>query len=1233
MQKGSLTSLPDQVEQQQPKSAGPADSDQPKHALLSKLEEKQQIIALLSARLTEQELSIQTLSAELADKEAQLNRITGTLGWRLLSIYGRWIKYPILLPIYRFLKSGNSKSAGDEIATFEATEDEAQRQVSAQSAAEVNRADYLQLQHQFFLVAADQGDTYNAWAHSCERLRYDAERASAQLAKFVHQPTISIVMTVCNTSKANLCKAIDSVVNQFYPYWELCICDNGSTAPPVREVLQEYASRDRRLKITYSDEKRSVAAASNDALQAASGEFVGLLDPDDQLTPDALYEVAATLQEGDADLIYSDEDGLDAQGRRCHPFFKPAWSPDLLLSCNYIRHFAVYRNTILQQTDGFRQGLKESCHYDLVLRFTEKTDKIVHIPKILYHQRETSAANNVEEMSSTSAVGRRALEEALHRRGIAGDVESLAMNGFYRVRRRIVRPGKVSIIIPTRDRLDLLARCISSIERNTDYKNYEIIIIDNGSQEAATLAYLSHVPYRVIRHDGLFNHSRLTNIGARAADGDYLLLLNNDTEVISSEWLSSMVEQAQRPEVGAVGAKLLYPDGTIQHAGVILGISGVAGHSHRFKGGFSEVGYFNYPNVIMNYSAVTGACLMMRREVFNQIGGLTEEVIGVSFNDVDLCLRLRRRGYLVVYSPHALLYHKEFGSRSPDAPLKEGAYMVANWSRQIACDPYYNPNLSLTSEDFSVDFSKPESFYCVSSHDRCEELIYVPAEDRISQQFFVTHNRLCGVAVKFGPRPVAGNVRFRLYRSDRREDYMRSVDVKASWIEPDQFCIFCFDPIPDSAGKLFYFSVQLLSEHRECQLAAWASSHAGEMAGSHFNNEQQGQALLCFKAYCLTQARNSSATPEDSGAGFGVNVAGYMTGEFGLGEATRALVSALQEVRVPYVLNNVDVSWHRNLDKTFEEFSEANPYRINLVGINIDQVTNFFGRKDNGYFKDKYNVGIWFWELADFPEEWLPRFHYYQEIWAASQFCADSLARVSPIPVVRMDWPLLLNETAIQRDKRRLDLSEDTFVFLFVFDYRSDFHRKNPLALVEAFKRSFATSENVVLVLKTMNSDCDQENRARLQRATQGLNVKIIDMHLDRQELHSLIGSCDCYVSLHRSEGLGLGMAQAMYLGKPVIATAYSGNMDFMNVNNSFLVKYNLIELEKDHGPYKKGSVWADPQIKHAAELMTAVYENQEMAAAIGQRAALDIKQQMHPTLTGKRILERLVRIADLSSQ
>jgi GT2 family glycosyltransferase len=320
-----------------------------------------------------------------------------------------------------------------------------------------------------------------------------------------------------------------------------------------------------------------------------------------------------------------------------------------------------------------------------------------------------SASARLEAEASVIEAGKRALTDALQRRAIKGQAESERFFGFYRVRRRINNAAKVSIIIPTRDGFRHLRRSIRSIESKTDYESYEIIIADNGSRSRRMLEYLDQSPHRVIRYDEPFNFSRLNNLSAREASGKFLLFLNDDTEVISSEWLGALVEQAERPEVGAAGAKLLYRDARVQHAGVILGVRGVAGHAHRYVDGFNVSGYLNYPNVIRNYSAVTAACMITRRDLFDEIGGFDEEDLPVSYNDVDFCLRLRARGYLIVFTPYALLYHHESATRGLNRYPKEEALLRERWPNELASDYYYNPNLTKEREDFSIDFTKPES--------------------------------------------------------------------------------------------------------------------------------------------------------------------------------------------------------------------------------------------------------------------------------------------------------------------------------------------------------------------------------------------------------------------------------------------------------------------------------------------------------------------------------------------
>jgi O-antigen biosynthesis protein len=786
--------------------------------VLSSNDEHEDVIESLRKQLAEKEEAVDVLTQLLAHHETQLRRITNTLGWRLLSHYGP-IKYSYVLPAYNRIRGIFQPRVPEQ------------------------RSETL----------------YENWAHRCEELRYKPEKAAENIDRFNYKPIISIVMPVYDVSKEYLSKALDSVLNQYYPFWELCICDDASTLLHVRDVLEDYAARDKRIKVVFSERNGGIAVASNRALQLATGEFIGLMDDDDEITPDALYEVVKTLQQVNADLIYSDEDKLDTEGSRCDPFFKPAWSPDLLFSCNYISHFGVYRKSIIDQLGGFREGFDGSQDYDLVLRVTEKSDKIVHIPKILYHWRKVSgsAAGSTESKPYAYEAGKKALTETLRRRDIEGDVTMEATPGFYRVRRKTTHAGKVTIIIPTRDRLALLQKCIDSIESKTEYKNYEIVIVNNASRERATLDYLSQTPHKVIHDAASFNYSRLNNRAAREADGDYLLLLNNDIEVISGEWLSAMIEHAQRSEVGAVGAKLLYPDNRIQHAGVVLGLGGVANHSHRFRDGYKDLGYFGFAHIIRNYTAVTAACLMIRRTLFEDIGGLDEDNLGVAFNDVDLCLRLRRAGYLVVFTPYALLYHKESASRGNIVDPNEVSYMMTNWRREILSDPYYNPSLTLKADDFSIDFSKPESSYCVYTQEISNEEVGCLRPGRqIGQRVKIDQDNLYAIGIKFGTLQTVckGTVRFHLRQADDPHHNL-SADVDASLIRDNEYHAFAFDPIPNSRGTEYYFFVEYVKPEPDSSLTIWKSSFDSDAMGPHFENHRRSSGTLSFRVFCQKQFR------------------------------------------------------------------------------------------------------------------------------------------------------------------------------------------------------------------------------------------------------------------------------------------------------------------------------------------------------------------------------------------
>jgi GT2 family glycosyltransferase len=515
------------------------------------------------------------------------------------------------------------------------------------------------------------------------------KRMQRQAKRFQHRPVISVVMPVFDPEPAWLRAAIASVRRQTYRRWQLCIADDGSQRADVRRLLADEAKRDPRIVVRTLDRNRGISAASNAALEMARGEFVGFLDHDDELKPNALFEVVRLLNERrDLDYIYSDEDKKELDGSLTDAFFKPDWSPDFLMSVNYVTHFSVYRAEVLKRVGGFRSEYDGSQDYDLALRVTESTDNIAHIPLPLYSWRKVpgSAAASLDFKDYAYVAGKKALEAALDRRGYSGSVEHGIVEGRYRARYDIRGEPKVVIVIPTRDRRDLLERCVESIRSASTYPAYEILLVDNDSKEPETLEYLDAFQGRVFRYPREFNFAAMMNAAAQeAGDAELLLFLNNDTEVIASEWIEAMVEHGQRPEVAAVGARLLLPDGDPQHEGILVGVDGAAAANVSLE-------YFGLGRTIRNCSAVTAACMMIRQEVFRELGGF-EERLAVAFNDVDLCLRAREKGYEVVYTPYALLYHDEGSSRGlgGSQAADDEAFFRERWSGYR--DPYQSIGL------------------------------------------------------------------------------------------------------------------------------------------------------------------------------------------------------------------------------------------------------------------------------------------------------------------------------------------------------------------------------------------------------------------------------------------------------------------------------------------------------------------------------------------------------------
>lgn len=545
------------------------------------------------------------------------------------------------------------------------------------------------------------------------------EKNLSMVTELSYNPLISVVVPVYNVRSDMLTECIESVRNQTYTNWELILVDDCSTQENVRKTLKQYENMDR-IKVLYRTENGHISQATNTGIEAASGEFIGLMDCDDVVAVNALYEMAKKLDEDqEYDFIYSDEDKLSEDGKkRKDPFFKPDWSPDTFMSLMYTCHFSVFRKSLIDELGGLRVGFEGSQDYDLVLRLMEKTDRIGHVPKILYHWRERkeSTASSMTAKPYIVESTRQAKEEALKRRGLSGHLEWIENVAQFRVVYEPVNNPKVSIVIPSKDNYNVLKQCLESMKAVTKYENYEIILVDNGSNEENKKLYEeicrkygAHYEY----HPMEFNFSAMCNIGASMASGDYLLFLNDDIEIRGEEWLSRMLGQAMVPHTGAVGARLIYPkDNLIQHCGVLnLPI----GPGHAFHQIDDDINLYWGRNIVdYNFSIVTGACLMISKEKFNEVGGF-EENLPVAYNDVELCFKLLEKGYYNVLRNDVRMIHHESVSRGYDEKSKEKHERQMREMAKLyemhpkfkgGYDPCYNPNLVRDRGDFSFDMSR-----------------------------------------------------------------------------------------------------------------------------------------------------------------------------------------------------------------------------------------------------------------------------------------------------------------------------------------------------------------------------------------------------------------------------------------------------------------------------------------------------------------------------------------------
>ena len=569
---------------------------------------------------------------------------------------------------------------------------------------------WIRLHERFEPEEVPYGPWYRAYIPTEETLETQRKQ------KFDYSPLISIAVPAYQTPVEFLRQMIESLIVQTYSNWELCIVNASPDNEEMQKVLAEYSAGDSRVRFCNLKENLGIAENTNRAFAMTKGEFVGLLDHDDLLAPNALYEIVKILQDHpQADALYTDEDKVTTElDEHFQPHLKPDFNLDLLRSNNYICHFFVVRKSIVEKAGGFRKEFDGAQDYDFIFRCTENAGEVLHVPEILYHWRthKASTADNPASKMYAFEAGKRAIEAHLERTGTKGEVSHTQDLGFYRVKYPVQGKPLVSVIIPNKDEKETLQTCLEMLEKNTGYQNFEIIIVENNSTTDEIFRYYKELSgnrkIHLLRWGKEFNYSAINNFGVQYAKGEYFLLLNNDTEIINDDCLEELLGYCTREDVGAVGARLYYEDDTIQHAGVVIGFGGIAGHCFvQQKRGFT--GYCHRIICAQDYSAVTAACMMVKREAFEKVGGLSEE-LQVAFNDIDFCMKLRQAGYLIVYNPYAELYHYESKSRGlEDTPEK-----VARFNQEIATfekrwpdilkngDPFYNPNLTLDSQDFSL---------------------------------------------------------------------------------------------------------------------------------------------------------------------------------------------------------------------------------------------------------------------------------------------------------------------------------------------------------------------------------------------------------------------------------------------------------------------------------------------------------------------------------------------------
>jgi len=1182
----------------------------------------------------------------------------------------------------------------------------------------------------------DIADSYLDWVedHTLSASSLAAQRLWARTAPDL--PRFTLVLRTDGKMRTNLSRTLRALRRQTYCHWSTVVLKTEADASPV--TLTQIGS---------------------------DCDFVGILRAGDTLSPEALYEFARAIVDGDPrpDVLYCDEDHLARDGRtRCKPVFKPSWSPETLLGYHYTGRLTLARRTLVEEVGGLDLSLGDAAEWDLMLRLSERTDRIVRIPLCLYH-------NGSETCSSDDVHRRTVLESHLKRIGISEAQAVEQLNSTFRVTWPLKHLPLVSVIIPTVDSPDLIRRCIDDLLGKTDYPNKEIILVDNGSTDPRTLAlyeqWKTSRAVSIIPFNRSFNYSVACNLGARAARGDFLLFLNNDIEVINRDWLRELVRWGNHPGVGVIGTKLIYPSGAIQHAGVGLQNLGTLMFfrcSDDVQTAPTEA-VFGTPNHYRNVSALIGACQLLKRGLFAEIGGYDERSLSAC-SDVILCARASKLGYRNFYTPYAALIHHESSTRGRSSP-SDDLLLLAHSLRDFGFqeDPFFHPELDPVQTTPALP---PHWAKVTSSHlrRRIEEMTaFEPGRElttlgsewsaRAALRNLPDHSSSARVLAEDVGRDIESATWFVIDLLRRDEGLARRFPLALSEGAEGDFCNWlCSEGIvrhglPQGAAQTIRaafasqpgYQVSRLIDYQGLEnplfriarmpnllegLGTWLFQHGSKHGISnqqvwwflvesaedpirelirvyvtnpawqkHFPDamsppgwkrlthwlrerysldatgcDHQSHSPLRpieeFQAAYRSRLTQEDSSPRDVKGDSGIfmlleasegevgieteeiapwldrvrrdlnadsiertglNILGHFCTPSGVQASAISIVKSLQLVGIHSYCRDVLAEPHlSSLNRS--KYLGLEVFDTTLIHVQPDYCESCYARAGLNPRPDVHRVGMWYWEFGQAPLEWRRIARSLDEVWAPSRFVAHALRQTLEVPVMDLPPGVEVGEV-IPFDRALLGVPESHTLFLFVFDANSVTERKNPLGLITAFRRAFRSDGKATLVIKAGNLRRCAEEDSRIRAAARQAGAIILDQTLPRGELNGLIQACDSYVSLHRSEGFGLTMAEAMLLGKPVIGTAYSANLEFMDQGNSLLIGYELVPVGRQIGPYSKDLLWAEPSVFEAAEAMRWIHENADEARALGERARISAEETLSLQAAGKRFARRLEEI------